>query len=74
MILNIIIPCFNEKDTIEEIINEINKSDTLNCNKEIIVIDDCSTDGSSKVLEEILKNNKISKLIKNEEIMEKVCP
>ncbi len=65
MKLSVIIPCFNEKNTIEEIIDKINKTDTLNCDKEIIVVDDSSTDGSTKLLEEILENKKISKLIKN---------
>ncbi len=65
MKLSVIIPCFNEKNTIEEIVDKINKSDTLNCDKEIIVVDDSSTDGSTKLLEEILENKKISKLIKN---------
>tara|TARA_B100000795_G_C22728514_1_gene410429 strand:+ start:162 stop:866 length:705 start_codon:yes stop_codon:yes gene_type:complete len=48
--LSIIIPVFNEKNTILSIIDKINK---LNINKQIIVVDDFSTDGTK----EILKNN-----------------
>ena len=66
MLLSIIIPCYNEKDTIREIINKINDRNILGYKKEIIVIDDNSTDGSSLILDEILNDNKISKLIKND--------
>ena len=49
MKVSIIIPCFNEENTIEKIINKI-----LNINdfdKEIIVIDDFSSDQSRHILE-----------------------
>ena len=58
MKLSIIIPCYNESYTIETIINKvINQKDY---DKEIIVIDDFSTDGSI----EILKNFDEKKVIK----------
>lgn len=49
--VSIIIPCYNEKNTIEEIIHAVGSAPVEN--KEIIVVDDCSTDGTR----EILKNN-----------------
>ena len=62
MKLSIIIPCYNEEKTIEEIINRIHQqTDIL---KEIIVVDDCSSDNTKKILEERLLN-KIDKLIIN---------
>ena len=45
MKLSILIPCYNEVSTIEKIITKIN-SQTLIIDKEIILIDDCSTDGT----------------------------
>ena len=66
MKLSIIIPCYNEESTIKEIIDKIIKADVLDCDKEIIVIDDYSTDNSIESLNELLNHNKISKLIKNE--------
>ena len=48
MKLSIIIPCFNEKNTIHELINRI-QSD-VNILKEIILIDDCSTDGTTELI------------------------
>ena len=56
MKLSIIIPCFNEIKTIEKIIYKIVNLKDLD--KEIIVIDDYSTDGSR----ELLKTNLISKI------------
>ena len=56
MKLSIIIPCFNEIKTIEKIIDKIVNLKDLD--KEIVVIDDYSTDGSR----ELLKTNLISKI------------
>ena len=59
--LSIIIPCFNEKNTIEDILKKIDQS--LNyykiSNFEIIVVDDFSTDGSKEVLKELSNKEKI---------------
>jgi len=60
MLVSIIIPCFNEKKYIEKIIKEVLNQN--NINKEIIIVDDGSTDGTT----EILKNNietKVNKII-----------
>ena len=38
MIISVLIPCYNEKNTIEEIVNRINNLENLNL--EIIIIDD----------------------------------
>ena len=63
MKLSIIIPCFNEENTIEEIINRIIKLKEID--KEIIIIDDFSSDHTRKILKEKLED-KIDKLILNE--------
>ena len=47
--LSIVIPCYNEKDNILNIVNLVRQSPVPN--KEIIVVDDCSTDGTREVLE-----------------------
>ena len=63
MKLSIIIPCFNEINTIRKIIDriiEVNRYES-----EIIVVDDFSTDGSREILSEIEKT-KILKLILND--------
>jgi len=65
MLLSIIIPCYNEDATINQIIHKVNEVETLGYKKEIIVVDDNSSDKSFIILNELLQNNKISKLIKN---------
>ena len=64
MKLSIVIPCFNEEKTISEIIGRI--IDKVNLDKEIIVVDDCSTDRTRSILQNELKN-KIDKLILNDQ-------
>tara|TARA_A100001015_G_scaffold272000_1_gene326162 strand:- start:9516 stop:10214 length:699 start_codon:yes stop_codon:yes gene_type:complete len=52
--LTIIIPVFNETNTILKILKKISK---ININKQIIIVDDCSTDGTKeKILSIKLKN------------------
>ena len=48
MKISIIIPCYNEYSTIKKIIDKINNQKTFD--KEIIVIDDCSSDGTIEIL------------------------
>ena len=62
MKISIIIPCYNEKNTIEILIDKVKSK--CNFEHEIIVIDDFSKDGSREILNNI--NNKIDKIILNE--------
>jgi glycosyltransferase involved in cell wall biosynthesis len=63
MKLSIIIPCYNEIKTILPIINKINQ--VVKFDKEIIVIDDFSNDGTREILKN-LDNNLIKSLILND--------
>jgi glycosyltransferase involved in cell wall biosynthesis len=56
MILSIIIPCYNEKKTIEEIVSAVINSPYPE--KEIIIVDDSSSDGTQAILK-----NKIEGLV-----------
>ena len=56
MKLSIIIPVYNEKKTMQQILERVSAVNLEGIEKEIIVIDDASTDGTS----EILKANKIN--------------
>ncbi len=47
MKISVIIPCFNEIDTISEVISKVKQAETgQNNQKEIIIVDDGSTDGT----------------------------
>tara|TARA_A100000164_G_scaffold358386_1_gene370001 strand:- start:155 stop:844 length:690 start_codon:yes stop_codon:yes gene_type:complete len=63
MNVSIIIPCFNEENTITKIIDAVKKNITEN--DEIIVIDDFSSDKTRDILDGDIKNQ-INQLILNE--------
>jgi len=48
--LSIVIPVYNEKNTIREILQNIEKSEAGGLKKELIIIDDGSTDGTREIL------------------------
>ena len=50
MKVSIVIPCYNEKDTIEKIVEAVRNVPLES--REIIVVDDCSQDGTRTVVEE----------------------
>lgn len=50
MKLSIIIPCYNEKNTINDILNAVIASPYQD--KEIIIVDDCSKDGTKDILQQ----------------------
>ncbi len=63
MLVSVIIPCYNEIHTLEKIINIVKKQN--NINMEIILIDDCSTDGTRELIQkEIYKE--VNKVIYHE--------
>jgi glycosyltransferase involved in cell wall biosynthesis len=51
--ISIVIPAYNEKNTIEEIIRRVKAADVLGLEKEIIVVDDGSKDGTRDMLKAI---------------------
>ena len=46
--LSVVIPCYNERDNIEEIVKRVRVSGVAN--QEIIIVDDKSTDGTREIL------------------------
>jgi glycosyltransferase involved in cell wall biosynthesis len=63
-VLSIVIPVFNERDTIEEVIRRVR---AVPFSKEIIVVDDASTDGTRETLELLSKQGgKIDHLVVHE--------
>lgn len=60
MKLSVIIPCYNEVHTIEKVVNAVITSPYEN--KEIIIVDDGSTDGTRKKLKNVVES-KVDKIV-----------
>lgn len=58
MILSIIVPVHNEHKTIKDILKKLSVLNLKNTKKQIIVIDDYSTDGSKEVIYNLKKTKK----------------
>lgn len=54
--LSIVIPCFNEKATVEELLRRVARAPLpAPLEREIVVVDDCSTDGTRDLLRELAR-------------------
>lgn len=62
--LSIIIPCYNERENIIKILDKVDQAEVPH--KEIIVVDDMSTDGTRKILEERVKE-RVAKIVYHEQ-------
>jgi glycosyltransferase involved in cell wall biosynthesis len=51
--LSILIPVFNEANTVGEILRRVRAADSCGLEKEIVLVDDASTDGTSDVLRKL---------------------
>ncbi len=71
MKLSIVIPCFNEVNTIEQILLNIKKFYTDE--KEIIIVDDCSTDGTKEVLQNLRDTNEIKLIFLKKKLWKRFC-
>ncbi len=51
--LSVLIPVFNEANTVEEILRRVRAADSCGLEKEIVLVDDASTDGTSDILRKL---------------------
>lgn len=58
MILSIIIPAFNEEKTILKLLDKVISVDLENIKKEIIIVNDCSSDNTKYIVEDFINQNK----------------
>src|SRR5262245_64518820 len=57
--LSVLIPVYNERDTIDLIVDQVRAAPIA---KEIICVDDSSSDGTSEILDTLLAKGRIDKL------------
>lgn len=60
--LSVLIPVYNERDTIELIVEQVR---SIAVAKEIICVDDCSSDGTRDILDRLALEGKIDRLIQH---------
>ena len=60
--LSVVIPCFNERSTIEQVVHKVVALE-IDFEIEIIVVDDFSTDGTRTIVERLRKEGLVSKII-----------
>lgn len=68
MKVSVIVPCYNERDTIAKLVESVRAAPVPNI--EMIVVDDSSTDGTTQILREAL-SSKIDKIVYHSENMGK---
>ena len=61
--LSIVMPCYNEKNTIEKILQEVMEVDLGPTKKEILIVDDGSKDGTRDILKKLAEKNQSIKLL-----------
>lgn len=57
--LSIVIPVFNEKNTILTILAKVESANVYGLEKEIIIVDDCSSDGTREILNNLENKHKV---------------
>jgi glycosyltransferase involved in cell wall biosynthesis len=63
MLLSVVMPVYNEERTLEEIVRRVQAVDL---EKEIIAVDDCSKDGSLKILDALAARHSNLKVLRHE--------
>jgi len=53
--LRVVIPCYNEEQTIADVVAKVGGADTAGLEMEIVIVDDCSADGSATIAEGLAK-------------------
>ncbi|MEE0779403.1 MAG: glycosyltransferase family 2 protein [Massilimicrobiota sp.] len=61
--ISVIIPVYNGEDTIEKCIKSVLKQSKIELVKEIIVVNDGSTDSTQEIVESMIKKNSLIKLV-----------
>ncbi|OEJ64095.1 glycosyltransferase family 2 protein [Magnetovibrio blakemorei] len=51
--LSVVIPCYNEEKTLAAVVAKVLSADTAGLELEVIIVDDCSSDGSAAIAQDL---------------------
>ncbi|PHS79587.1 MAG: glycosyl transferase [Rhodospirillaceae bacterium] len=55
--LSVVIPCYNEEKTLADVISKVTAASTAGLDMEIVIVDDCSSDNSLNIANELARTN-----------------
>jgi glycosyltransferase involved in cell wall biosynthesis len=61
--LSIVIPCFNERATLRALVDRVLAAPPEKLSREVVIVDDGSTDGSNEIADDISRNNPQVKVV-----------
>lgn len=64
--LSVVIPCYNEAKTLAEVVGAVKAIASDGLAVEVLVVDDCSTDGSLRVAEEIAESDPSVRVLRHD--------
>ena len=62
--LSVVIPCFNEERTVRSLVRRVQEAPALGLRKELVIVDDGSTDGTRQVLAELQQDPELGRNLK----------
>ena len=65
-LISVVIPVYNERKWVEEIMRRVTGANLLGCDLEMVVVDDCSTDGTSDILKQLAEKYPSLKLYRQD--------
>ena len=64
--ISVIIPCYNEADSLVEVVESVMSAFSGRMALEIVIIDDCSSDGSYEIAKKLSESNNAMKVLRHE--------
>lgn len=55
--LSVVIPCYNEQQTLAQVVEKVAVADTAGLEMEIVIVDDCSADDSLNIAQDLAAND-----------------